>query len=96
MSDWKLHENAYHEWKRDAADDYVAAQRRAFLDGFETAAKESEEFGLLRNWLEERRDEFGRRYDERGDVDDLGQKLAYQSVLVKLSEIGCRPGDNDE
>lgn len=92
---WRLHENAYGEWREQAADEYVQAQRRAFIDGFETAAKESEEFALLRQWLRDERDEAARRYKETEHTDWLGQKMAFQSVLVKLSEIGVR-GDVDE
>lgn len=92
---WSLHEIGYQEWRENATDEYVQAQRQAFLDGFETAAKESEEFGLLREWLREERDKAEARYEETGDLDDLGRRLAYTSVLVKLSEIGVR-GDNDD
>ncbi|ELY68911.1 hypothetical protein [Natrinema versiforme] len=90
-----LHETAYREWKERAAEEYVQAQRRAFLDGFETAAKEADEFGLFRQWLREQRDEAAQRYKETDDADYLGRKLAYQNVLVKLSEIGVRGGDDE-
>lgn len=93
---WKLHENGYREWKENATDEYVQAQRQAFLDGFETAAKEFEEFELLRQWLREQRDEAAQRYEETDEIDWLGQKMAYQSVLVKLSEISVRGGSDDE
>ena len=92
---WKLQENAYHEWKELAADDYIQAQQNAFLDGFETAAKEAEEFNLLREWAAEERDEASRRYDERGDLDDLGRRMAFTEILEKLSAMGVRPPDDE-
>jgi hypothetical protein len=94
-----LHRDAYRKWKQQAADEFIQAQRRAFLDGFETAAKESREFNLLRKWLEEQRDEADRRYREQDDDHALIRRMTFIEVLVKLSEMGCRPsedGDNDE
>lgn len=95
MSDRKLHSKAYSEWREQAADEYVQAQRRAFLDGFETAAREGEEFALLREWLEDKRDEAAERHEQTEDSDDLAQRMAYINVLVKLSEMGCRPEEDD-
>jgi hypothetical protein len=94
-----LHRDAYREWKQQAADDYAQAQRRAFLDGFETAAKESREFNLLRTWLEEQRDEAERQYREQDDDQAFTRRMTFIEVLVKLSEMGCHPsedGDSDE
>lgn len=90
-----IHEDGYREWKENATDNYIQAQRRAFLDGFETAAKEAEAFRLLRQWLREERDEAARRYKETDELDWLGRKMAFQNVLVKLSEIGVRGGESD-
>ena len=95
MSDRKLHSEAYREWKEQRTDEYVQAQRRAFLDGFETAAKESEEFNLLRRWLEEQRDIAGEKYEKSGDDDFFVRRLAFIEVLVKLSEMGCMPDVDD-
>ena len=95
MSSLKLHEDAYSEWRENAADDYIQAQRQAFIDGFETAAKESEEWNLLREWLAEQRDTAKRQYDEGDDIDDFARYLAFCEVLTKLSEVGVRPGESD-
>lgn len=93
-----LHENAYSEWRENAADDYVQAQRRAFLDGFETAATESREWELLREWIAARRDEAQERYDGHGERDEIARRTAFIEVLTKLSEVGVRPdeGAGDE
>ena len=84
-----LHTDAYREWKAQAADEYVQAQRRAFLDGFETAAAEAESFALLREWLETERDAARAR-------EDMERHLAMVDVLVKLSEIGCHPAEDGD
>jgi len=91
-----LHGDAYKEWREQQADDYVQAQRRAFLDGFESAAKESQNFRLLRQWLEEQRDESMRKHNEREDDETMFVKyLAFKEVLVKLHEMGCMPEPED-
>lgn len=96
-TDSALHEMAYSEWREHAADEYVQAQRRAFLDGFETAAQEAEEFRLLREWLESQRDKAEEQREqatERGDDNrehmHFCRGMAFTDVLVKLSQIGCR------
>jgi hypothetical protein len=94
MTDRKLHTEAYREWKENAADHYIQAQRQAFLDGFEAAAQEGEQFTLLRNWLEEQRDKAKERHDESDDIDDLARYHAFVAVLVKLSEMGNHPEEN--
>jgi len=94
MSDKAIHEMAYSEWKKQATEDYVQAQRRAFLDGFETATRESEQFDLFRKWLETQRDIAECRYDKSGDNIHYAKYQAYVDVLVKLSEIGNRPNDS--
>jgi len=88
MSDQQrdLHTDAYRQWKAHATDEYVQAQRRAFLDGFETAADEAESFRLLRDWIEEERDAAKER-------DDFARYTAMVDVLVKLSEMGCHPAE---
>jgi len=95
MSDRKLHETAYSEWKENTTNEYIQAQRRAFMDGFETAAKESEQFNLLREWAEKKRDEAERRYQENGDTFAAAQREAFIEVLVKLSQMNNHPeGDS--
>lgn len=84
-----LHTDAYRQWKAQAADEFVQAQRRAFLDGFESAAAEAKSFRLLREWVEEERD----AARERGD---MGRYTAMVDVLVKLSEIGCHPAEDGD
>lgn len=88
-----LHGDAWSEWRDEATKQFVQEQRRAFLAGFEAAADESEQFNLLRQWLEEQRDEAKERYDEHEEHSDFVQYHAYRDVLVKLSEMGCRPND---
>lgn len=90
-----LHGDAYREWKDEKATEYMENQRAAFMAGFEAAAKEGEQFRLLREWLTERRDEAKERHDETGDIDDFAQYHAFVEVLVKLSEMGCDPTEND-
>lgn len=93
MSDWKLSEAAWQERRDEAADEYTQSQRQAFLDGFEAAVREAEEFRQLRNWLEDRRDH---RAEENARTDNsvhLAMRMAYTNVLVKLSEVGCRSED---
>lgn len=48
MTDWKLHEQAWQDYRDEAADEYIQAQRQAFLDGFEMAVAEAESFQKLR------------------------------------------------
>jgi len=84
-----LHTDAYRQWKAQAAGEYVQAQRRAFLDGFESAAAEAESFRLLREWIEEERD----AAEER---DDFARYTAMVDVLVKLSEMGCHPSEGGD
>lgn len=92
-----LHGDAYKEWKQHQADEYIQAQRRAFLDGFESAANESQNFRLLRDWLEEERDEAVRKYEESdGDEMMFARSLAFRDVLVKLHEMGCTPEEVGE
>lgn len=94
MSDRKLHTKPYSEWREHAADEYAQAQRRAFLDGFETAANEAQEFQLLREWLEQQRDKERELHEEQeDDMTHFVRHLAFKDVLVKLSEMGCRPED---
>lgn len=90
----KLQENGYQDWKDETTEEFVACQRKAFLAGFETAVDESEEFHLLREWLHEEREEAGHKYDETGDIEWLGRKMALNDVLTKLSAMGVR-GDSD-
>jgi len=89
--DKDLHAEAYSEWKENAADGYIQAQRRAFLNGFETAAKESEQFNLLREWLEQERDKRAEKYKESDDTIHFAMRQAYTDVLVKLHEMGNIP-----
>jgi hypothetical protein len=87
-----LHKDAYKEWKQHQTDEYIQAQRRAFLDGFETAANESKQFRLLREWLEEERDKAKQKHEERdGDGRYLARYLAFTDTLVKLHKMGCTP-----
>lgn len=89
-----LHGDAYTDWKQHAADDYAAAQRRAFLDGFESAANEGKEFWLLREWVEEQRDR-AKAQSEGSDM-QFARHLAFKDVLVKLHEMGCEQRLVDE
>lgn len=91
-----LHGDAYDEWKRDQADEYVKAQRRAFIDGFEFAANESQNFRLLREWLEQERDQAHQDYEEIDNYNDYVRYMAMADVLVKLSEMGCESKDGGE
>lgn len=96
-----LHGDAYKEWKEHAADEYVQAQRRAFLDGFESAANEGESWNLLREWVEEERDKAERKGQERDDGKMMfARSMAFKDVLVKLHEMGNEPKgtgrENDE
>jgi hypothetical protein len=90
-----LHGDAYSEWKEQKATEYAENQRAAFMAGFEAAAQEGKEFRHLRTWLEEQRDEARERHEETGDSSDHAEYHAYVSVLVKLSEMGCDPTEND-
>jgi len=87
---------AYQEWKEQAAEDYAAAQRQAFKDGFQTAAKESEGFEYLARWVRQERDEARERYDEYGNHEDIARYYTLLDVLGKLSAIDCYPIDNDD
>jgi hypothetical protein len=89
-----LHGDAYKEWKEQASDDYVQAQRRAFLDGFETAANEGKNWNLLRDWLEAERDIAIEKWEEHGDDMMNARRLAFTDVLVKLHEMGNEPKDD--
>jgi len=90
-----LHGDAYREWKQHQADEYIQAQRRAFLDGFESAANESQNFRLLRDWLEEERDKSKtRNADDDGRMHGV-RAQTFSEVLVKLHEMGCVPEDGD-
>jgi len=91
MSDKKLHHKAYSEWREQAADEYIQAQRRAFLDGFETAAKESEQFNLLREWAEQKRDEAATKNEQEESMNWYYYRQAIIDLLVKLSEINNHP-----
>jgi len=86
-----LHGDAYQEWKDHAADAYAQAQRRAFLDGFESAANESQNFRLLREWLEEERDKSIKKWEDNDDEFHNSRRMAFSEVLVKLHEMGCEP-----
>lgn len=88
-SDRNLHGDAYREWRDEATDEFVAAQRKAFMAGFEAAAEEGREFRLLREWLEERRDEAQERYNETDNREHLVRRHTFIEVLTKLSEMGC-------
>lgn len=88
-----LHGDAYSEWREEAAEEYVQAQRRAFLDGFEAAADESESFRLLREWLEEQRDEAAEMADEDRMMNV--RRITFTEVLVKLHEMGCAPDSKE-
>lgn len=90
-----LHNDAYAEWKDERADEFAAIQRRAFKAGFEAAAEESKQFRLLREWLEAQRDEAHERFDETDDINDFARYQAYVDVLVRLSEMGCQPTDDE-
>jgi hypothetical protein len=91
----RLHDKAHAEWRDEQADEFAELQRQAFKAGFEAAAFESASFRLLREWLEEQRDESARKYDERGDDMHFARQMAFKEVLVKLSEMGCRPLPDD-
>jgi len=96
MSDWTLHERAWQDIQRDKAEEYISAQRKSFLAGFEAAVDESKEFRQLREWLEDERDRAAAQYDDTGDDMMFARRLAFVDVLVKLSEIGCRAEDSNE
>jgi len=88
-----LHKDAYKEWKEEAADEFAAVQRMAFLAGFEAAANESENFRHLRNWIEEERDKSIKKWEENDDEFHNSRRMALSEVLVKLHEMGCEPND---
>lgn len=92
-----LHGDAYREWRDERADEFAEIQRRAFLAGFEAAADESQGFRHLRQWLVEQRDDAKEQYAESGHEDRMMhiRYLTFVDVLVKLSEMGCRPSDED-
>ena len=90
MSDYKLSERAYQDRRDEYADEYAQAQRQAFIDGFEAAAQEAQEFRELREWAEEQRDKAEARYHRHDYTFNSAQREAYLDVLVKLSEIGVR------
>ena len=91
-----LHGDAYREWKQHQSTEYAEAQRQAFLDGFETAANESENFRLLRQWLEEQRDQAIEQWEEHDDEHQNIRRMAFSEVLVKLHEMGCEPQEADD
>lgn len=84
-----LHNDAHSEWKEERADEFAEIQRRAFKAGFEAAADESQNFRLLREWLEGERDLAHQRYEENDNHSDFVRYMAMVDVLVKLSEMGC-------
>lgn len=93
MTDWALSETAYQERRDRYADGYVQVQRQAFIDGFEAAVSESEEFHELREWLEQERDEAQEKSEEKEDMGWRWYRQAMIDVLVKLSEVGCNPDE---
>jgi len=95
MSDYKLSETAYQDQRDEYADEYVQAQRQAFIDGFEAAAQEAQEFQELQEWAKEQRDKAEAQYQRHGDTFDSAQREAYLNVLVKLSEIGVKTNDEN-
>jgi len=90
-----LHGDAYKEWRENRADEFVGIQRDAFLAGFEAAASESKTFNLLREWVEEERDDRREQYKQTDEAGYEGEYFAYVNVLVKLSEMGCGTEVND-
>jgi hypothetical protein len=91
-----LHGDAYKEWKENAANNYAQAQRRAFLDGFESAANEGKRWNLLREWVEEERDKAERKGQERDDGKMMfARSMAFKDVLVKLHEMGNEPKNTE-
>ncbi len=90
-----LHNDAYQEWRDERADEFAAIQRRAFKAGFEAAAKESQQFRHLRQWLEEQRDDAEQQYEERDDDMQFARRLVFIEVLTKLSEMGCLKDESD-
>lgn len=84
-----LHNDAQMEWREERADEFAEIQRRAFKAGFEAAADESQNFRLLREWLERERDQAHRQYEESDNHNDYVRYMAMVDVLVKLSEMGC-------
>jgi len=91
MTDWKLHEQAWQDYRDEAADEYIQAQRQAFLDGFETAVAEAESFRKLREWCEKERDKAEAQLEETDDKEYLWRRQAMTDVLVKLHQIGNLP-----
>ena len=88
-----LHTDAYKEYREEAADEYAQATRKAFLAGFEAAVSESEQFQLLRNWLQSERDIAMDRAED--DPTMVARRYTMIDVLVKLSEMGCKPNDDE-
>lgn len=86
-----LHNEAYGEWKENRADEFAEIQRRAFKAGFEAAADESQNFQLLREWLERERDKAHKQYEETDNHNDFVRYMSFVDTLVKLSEMGCEP-----
>lgn len=98
MTDTPLHHDALREWRDDMADEYVQAQRRAFLDGFEAAADEAETFRHLRDWLEAERDEAKANHKKSDGNDRFShvRYLTFVDVLVKLHQMGCEPEETTD
>jgi hypothetical protein len=91
MTDWKLHEQAWQDYRDEAADEYIQAQRQAFLDGFEMAVAEAESFQKLREWCENERDKAEAQLEETDGKEYLWRRQAMTDVLVKLHQIGNLP-----
>lgn len=98
MTERKLHTEAWQDFREDTTDQFIQCQRKAFLAGFEAAAHEAESFNRLRDWCQEKRDDARERSQERDDVHGkmaFAECNAYVQVLVKLSEMGCKPEESD-
>lgn len=93
--DWRIADKAAREHAEERAEEYAQAQRQAFLDGYEAAMVESETMAGLREWLETQRDTATEQYQETDDDRHLIRRLAFISVLTKLSEMGFRSEDDD-
>lgn len=90
----KLSEEAFSQRVREA-DAYSQLARMAFIDGYEAAVEEAEEFTQLRAWLEEQRDEAIEAGDDAAHREDtlmkmakFGERMGYIQTLAKLSQIG--------
>lgn len=96
MSDWKISELAWQDIRHERVDQFVQAQRTSFIEGFEAAVDESQSFDRLREYLEAERDNAREQYDKTGDEYWNQRRLCMIDVLVKISEIGCRPEETND